>query len=48
LSYEIICVNQINQAEATAYQKLLQLLNLPTDTVQRLEALALDNLDQKR
>ncbi len=47
LSYEIICVNQINQAEVTAYQKLLQLLNLPIDTVHRLEALALDDLDQR-
>jgi len=46
LSYEVICVNRINQTEAIAYQKLLQLLNLPIETVGRLQALALDNLDQ--
>jgi urea transport system ATP-binding protein len=47
LSYEVICVNRINQSEAIVYQKLLQLLDLPTETVGRLQALALDNLDQR-
>ena len=47
LSYEVISVNRIQQTEAIAYQKLLQLLNLPTATVDRLQALALENLDQR-
>lgn len=38
LSYEIIRFNQINAAEAAAYQKLLSLLHLPPDTVQRIES----------
>jgi urea transport system ATP-binding protein len=46
LSYEIISSNQINAAEALVYQKLLGLLNLPSDTVRRLEALALEDLPQ--
>ncbi|MGF1525038.1 MAG: urea ABC transporter ATP-binding protein UrtD [Leptolyngbyaceae cyanobacterium] len=43
LSYEIIAANQINQAEATVYQTLLTLLNLPPETVSRLEAAVRDN-----
>ena len=38
LSYEIISVNQINRQETIAYQQLLNLLNLPSETVQRIEA----------
>ena len=38
LSYEVIAANDVNQAEAVVYQKLLQLLALPEDTVARLEA----------
>ncbi|MEL7315255.1 MAG: hypothetical protein AAFN08_09915 [Cyanobacteria bacterium J06559_3] len=44
LSYEIIAANQINQAEAAVYQKLLALLNLPPETVRRLEAAVQDTL----
>ena len=44
LSYEVISSNQINETEATVYQKLVALLNLPPDTVRRLEAAALEDL----
>ena len=37
LSYEIIRSNQINSQEAVAYNKLLNLLDLPTETVQQVE-----------
>ncbi|MGF1570060.1 MAG: urea ABC transporter ATP-binding protein UrtD [Nodosilinea sp.] len=47
LSYEVISSNQINQTEAIVYQKLLSLLNLPPETVSRLEAAALENLAQE-
>ncbi|MEM8614377.1 MAG: urea ABC transporter ATP-binding protein UrtD [Cyanobacteria bacterium P01_H01_bin.105] len=40
LSYEVISANQINQAEASAYQKLMTLLALPAETVSRLESAA--------
>ena len=38
LSYEVIGANQINPAEASTYHKLLTLLELPPETVSRLEA----------
>ena len=38
LSYEVIGENQINAAEASAYRKLLTLLDLPLETVSRLES----------
>ncbi|MBT9314769.1 urea ABC transporter ATP-binding protein UrtD [Leptothoe spongobia] len=38
LSYEVIGANQINQAEASAYHKLVTLLDLPAETVSRLES----------
>jgi urea transport system ATP-binding protein len=44
LSYEVISSNQINAQEAVVYQKLLDLLGLPPETVSRLEAAALENL----
>jgi len=44
LSYEVISSNTINQTEAVVYQKLLNLLNLPPETVQRLESAALEEL----
>lgn len=44
LSYEVISSNTINQTEAVVYQKLLNLLNLPPETVRRLEAAALEEL----
>jgi urea transport system ATP-binding protein len=44
LSYEVISSNQINAEEAVVYQKLLDLLGLPPETVSRLEAAALENL----
>ncbi|MBD2427909.1 urea ABC transporter ATP-binding protein UrtD [Phormidium sp. FACHB-1136] len=44
LSYEVISSNTINQTEAVVYQKLLNLLNLPPETVQRLEVAALEEL----
>jgi urea transport system ATP-binding protein len=44
LSYEVISSNTINQTEAVVYQKLLNLLDLPPETVQRLEAAALEEL----
>ena len=44
LSYEVISSNEINETEAQVYQKLLSLLNLPADTVRRLEAAALEDL----
>jgi urea transport system ATP-binding protein len=37
LSYEVICSNQINDREARVYQELVQLLELPTEAVQRVE-----------
>ena len=37
LSYEIIRSNEINEGEVVVYQKLLQLLNLPTETIDRVE-----------
>lgn len=42
LSYEVICANQINKAEAVAYQKLITLLNLSPEIVNRLEAATLE------
>lgn len=44
LSYEVIRANQINEAEAAAYRKLVALLDLPLDTVRRLEAAVEDDL----
>ena len=44
LSYEVISSNQINSEEAVVYQKLVDLLGLPAETVSRLEAAALQNL----
>ncbi|MGD1859499.1 MAG: urea ABC transporter ATP-binding protein UrtD [Leptolyngbyaceae cyanobacterium] len=44
LSYEVISANQINETEATVYQKLVSLLNLPPETVSRLETAALEDL----
>ncbi|WP_035990608.1 urea ABC transporter ATP-binding protein UrtD [Leptolyngbya sp. KIOST-1] len=44
LSYEVISSNQINQTEAVVYQKLLNLLGLPPETVSRLEVAALEEL----
>lgn len=44
LSYAVISTNTINDTEAAVYQRLLGLLNLPPDTVRRLEAAALENL----
>ncbi|MDJ0577112.1 MAG: urea ABC transporter ATP-binding protein UrtD [Xenococcaceae cyanobacterium MO_234.B1] len=38
LSYEIISSNEINDREAVVYQKLLQLLDLPTEMVEQVEA----------
>ena len=38
LSYEVIKTDQINLSEASAYQQLLALLDLPAETVGRLEA----------
>ena len=46
LSYEVISSNQINQTEAVVYQRLLELLNLPPETVSRLEAAALEQLQK--
>lgn len=37
LSYEIIRSNQINSQELSVYQKLLSLLDLPSETVQQVE-----------
>lgn len=37
LSYEVIGANQINTAESSAYHRLLTLLDLPPETVSRLE-----------
>ncbi len=44
LSFEVISSNQINETEAVVYQNLLNLLDLPPDTVRRLEAAALEEL----
>ncbi|NER79833.1 MAG: urea ABC transporter ATP-binding protein UrtD [Leptolyngbya sp. SIO1D8] len=44
LSYEVVSANQINEAEAAVYQKLVKLLDLPSETVSRLETAALENL----
>lgn len=44
LSYEVISSNQINAEEAVVYQKLVDLLGLPPETISRLETAALDNL----
>ncbi|MEM9768624.1 MAG: urea ABC transporter ATP-binding protein UrtD, partial [Cyanobacteria bacterium P01_D01_bin.71] len=44
LSYEVISANQINEVEAAVYQKLVSLLNLPPETVSRLETAALEDL----
>ena len=46
LSYEVISSNQINQSEAAVYQRLLDLLDLPPETVSRLEAVALEQLQK--
>ncbi|MEO0537119.1 MAG: urea ABC transporter ATP-binding protein UrtD [Cyanobacteria bacterium P01_A01_bin.123] len=43
LSYEVISSGDINATEAREYQYLLNLLNLPPEAVQRLEADALKN-----
>ncbi|HIK43368.1 MAG TPA: urea ABC transporter ATP-binding protein UrtD [Leptolyngbyaceae cyanobacterium M65_K2018_010] len=48
LSYEVISSNEINHTEAVVYQQLLNLLNLPPETVSRLEAAALDELARWR
>lgn len=45
LSYEVISANQINQSEASVYQQLLTLLDLPTETINRLEAAALEQFN---
>ncbi|MFG6106892.1 urea ABC transporter ATP-binding protein UrtD [Leptothoe sp. EHU-05/26/07-4] len=45
LSYDVIKANQINQAEASAYQQLLHLLALPEETVNRLENAALEQFE---
>ncbi|EKU97418.1 urea ABC transporter ATP-binding protein [Leptolyngbya sp. PCC 7375] len=45
LSYDVIKANQINQAEASAYQQLLNLLALPEETVSRLENAALEQFE---
>ena len=37
LSYEIISSNQINQLETVVYQQLLQLLDLPSEVVTKIE-----------
>ncbi|NJN22265.1 MAG: urea ABC transporter ATP-binding protein UrtD, partial [Leptolyngbya sp. RL_3_1] len=42
--YGVIRSNQINETEAVAYQKLLALLSLDPDIVQRLENEAIANL----
>ena len=47
LSYEVISSNQINQDEAAVYQQLLELLDLPDETVNRLEASALEQLGNR-
>jgi urea transport system ATP-binding protein len=44
LSYEVISSNQINETEAVVYKKLLYLLDIPPETVSRLEAAALEEL----
>jgi urea transport system ATP-binding protein len=44
LSYEVISSNTINETEAGVYQRLLALLDLPPETVARLEAAALESL----
>lgn len=53
LGYEVIASSartpeepNINAAEAAAYQKLVQLLNLPEDVVKRLEALQAETPDR--
>lgn len=38
LSYEVVRVNEVNTAEASAYQNLVRLLDLAPETVSRLEA----------
>lgn len=54
LGYEVIQASartpteaKINADEAAAYQKLVQLLGLPAETVQRLEQEAIADLDQE-
>ena len=47
LSYEVISSNQINQDETAVYQQLLELLGLPDETVNRLEAAALEQLGNR-
>ena len=44
LSYETISTNQISRQEAIMYQKLLTLLDLPLETVQRIESTVNANL----
>jgi urea transport system ATP-binding protein len=44
LSYAVVSSSRINETEAAVYQKLLALLNLPPETVSRLEAAALESL----
>lgn len=43
LSYDVIAANEVNAAEASTYRQLLSLLDLPPETVSRLEAAALNN-----
>ena len=37
LSYEIITQNGINERESQVYQQLLELLDIPSDVVSRIE-----------
>lgn len=53
LGYQVISCSartpnepKVNVDEATAYQRLVELLNLPEETVQRLEAEAISELGQ--
>ena len=43
LSYEVIRVHGMHETETAAYQQLITLLNLPPETVSRLEAAVRDN-----
>jgi urea transport system ATP-binding protein len=38
LSYDVLCAYRVNPQEAATYQQLLPMLDLPPETVQRLEA----------
>jgi len=55
LGYEVICSStrtpteaKINEEEAAAYQRLVQLLNLPADVVNRIEAEAKVELEHSQ